>query len=97
MEAWWSEAVGLACDDESRKFKGFELSISSGQETLISGHGGGGLSQTGASKVITVTVASTLPPLSVFDGRAHLVRPAFYVIQIPGHKFSFAQNSALGC
>ena len=45
----------------TENLKGFDFSISSGQETRTTGHGGGGGSHV-ASTVVTVNAASALPP-----------------------------------
>ena len=42
---------------------GFDFSSSSGHDTLITGHGGGGGSQLPPSTILTVNAASTFPPL----------------------------------
>ncbi len=47
----------------AEKIKGFDFSISSGQDTLITGHGGGGGSQAPAYIVVTVKDPSAFPPL----------------------------------
>src|SRR6185503_3022533 len=46
----------------TENMKGFDLSISSGHDTLITGHGGGGGSQVPLSTVVTIRAASTFPP-----------------------------------